>query len=297
MLSNLFKENSEVLFDRAMTATRSLDNVLCSPVPLTTECKMNPPCRHCWWRAMSNYNSDFQRLREPGEVIRRVAELANTGIHRILLPSGWLGYELPEWFYNYVHRVKEEIYKLDTNIEFFATCGPLAQNSLNSLKEAGLDGYWCGIEVPNEKLFHKVRPGDNFKARLETLNYVTAAGLKLWSGFLFGVGETEADIMWGLELMKSLPLDSFSLTPYKQYPFVEMEQLPSANLYAWARTAAIARIYLGTVNSFTSPDFITWGLRAGINSFLPVFPEQGQIELVSKMRSTFTRDKIYLENC
>lgn len=291
MLSSLFKENSDVLFDWAKATARPLNNVFSSPIPLTTECKMTPPCRHCWWRAMSNYNSDFKRRRQPGEVKQRAAELASTGINRILLPSGWLGFELPEWFYDYVQLVKTEIYSLNTDVEIFAACGPLSGNSLNRLKDAGLDGCWCGIEVPNEELFRKVRPGDSFRARLETVNHITATGLKLWSGFLFGVGETEADIKWGLELMKSLPLDSFSLTPYKQYPFVEMEQLPSANLFDWARTAAIARIYLGTVNSFISPDFITWGLRAGVNSFLPVFPEQGQIDLIGKTQQCFHENK------
>lgn len=287
MLSGLFKENSETLFKHATDIAQPLDKILCSPVPLTTECRIKPPCQHCWWRAMSYYNSDFWRRRELGEVVCRVTELVNNDIHRILLPSGWLGYELPEWFYNYVRLVKEKICKLESNVEIFATCGAISKSSLNRLKDAGLDGLWCGIEVPNEKLFQKVRPGDSFEARLETLNNVNAARLKLWSGYLFGVGETESDIMWGLELMKSLPLDSFSLTPYKQYPFVEMEQLPSANLYDWARAAAIARIYLGRVNSFTSPDFIAWGLRSGINCYLPVIPEQGHIEMIRKTQKSF----------
>ena len=99
----------------------------------------------------------------------------------------------------------------------------------------------------------------------------------------------------GPEKMKALSLDSFSLTPFEQYPYVEMEQRPAANLYDWARTAAIARIYIQDVNCFTSPSFASWGLRAGINSFLPVFPDQGQLEQIHSMRSYFGERKYQLK--
>ena len=287
MLSELFNANSSDLFRQAATLAGSMKTLLCSPIPITTECKITPPCRHCWWRSMSFFNGDFWRRQTIDEVSRRAGDLSAAGIQRILLPSGWLGYELPEWFYAYVQQVKKELAAAKAEIEIFATCGPISWNSLSQLKEAGLDGYWCGIEVPNAELFCQVRPGDNLKARFKTLEDAGAAGLKIWSSFLFGVGESEKDLVWGLKKMKALSLDSFSLTPFEQYPYVEMEQRPAANLYDWARAAAIARIYIQDVNCFTSPPFASWGLRAGINSFLPVFPALGQVEQINNMRSYF----------
>lgn len=287
MLNELFNMNSSDLFRQASILAEPMETLLCSPIPITTECQMTPPCRHCWWRSMSFFSQDFWRRRTLDEVARRAGDLSSAGIQRLLLPAGWLGYELPEWFYTYVQQVKKELAAKKAEVEIFATCGPISWSSLSQLKEAGLDGYWCGIEVPNPELFRQVRPGDSLKARFQTLEDAGAAGLKIWSSFLFGIGESEKDLVWGLKKMKALSLDSFSLTPFEQYPYVEMEQRPAANLYDWARTAAIARIYIQDVNCFTSPSFASWGLRAGINSFLPVFPALGQVEQINNMRSYF----------
>jgi hypothetical protein len=84
MLSNLFKKDSSTLFDQATAIAKPLNNVLCSPIPLTTECEMNPPCRHCWWKSMSYFNSDFCRRRDPDEIAARVEELFYNGLKLII---------------------------------------------------------------------------------------------------------------------------------------------------------------------------------------------------------------------
>jgi biotin synthase len=178
-----------------------------------------------------------------------------------------MGYDLPEYFYEYVEAARK-----NSNCDIYAFCGPLNDHSLTSLKAAGADGYWCGIEVPNEELFKKIRPGDDYRGRLKTLRKAAELGLKTMSGFLFGVGETQDDIIAGIELLKELEIQSVLVSPLKPMPYTEMEKYSPPSPYEWARVVAITAIYLEKADIFISPDNASWGLRAGVNAFLPVAP-------------------------
>jgi len=270
LLAELFKENTGDLFSEAQKVARELPILLATPVAFTTVCQIVPPCRHCWWYATAQTNEGFIHTSTMEEARKKARKAALCGINRILVPSGWLGSDLPRAFYDHIYAIKETISQINPRIEVFATCGHINKKSLLNLKAAGLDGYWCGLEIPNAELFKKIRPGDDLIARVRTLKDAADIGLKLWSGFLFGVGESQQDIIEGILTLEGFELDSFSLTPFKQYPYIELENYPPANLFQWAKTEAIMRLILGKINLFTSPEFANWGFRAGVNALLPV---------------------------
>jgi biotin synthase len=292
-LMELFQENTGHLFSEAQKTARELPVLLATPVAFTTACNIVPPCGHCWWRATARTNGAFIHTSTRDEAIEKSKKAAFSGIKRILIPSGWLGLDLPGAFYDHVRLVKDAVGQINPGIEVFATCGHISKKSLLNLKAAGLDGYWCGLEVPNAELFQRVRPGDSLTARVQTIEDTAAVGLKIWSGFLFGVGESEPDIIRGIQTLEPFGLDSFSLTPFKQFPYIELEKYPPANLFDWARTAAVIRLYFGKINVFASPEFANWGFRAGANAFLPVTVNNkkvpGFIDELTRLRiSTYT---------
>ncbi len=284
MLKGLFKEEAPVLFRKARDIARRKKTLYCMPVAFTTHCVIDPPCHHCRWRSMSRVGESFGRDIPIDEVAAKAALAGKAGLPRIHMPSGWMGYSLPDYFYEYVRAARQK-----TDSEIFGFCGPVNRESLSKLKAAGMDGYWCGIEIPNEALFRQIRPGDNFQARLKTLREAKELGFKTMSGFLFGVGETQDDIIKGIELLKELEVDSVLVSPLKPMPYTEMEKCSPPNPYTWAKTLAITTVYLEKADIFTSPEMAHWGIRAGANAFLPVFPKgHGQatpgMEELGKMR-------------
>jgi biotin synthase len=187
--------------------------------------------------------------------------------------------------------------KENANFEVYGFFGPLSRKSLFSLKEAGMDGYWCGIEAPNKKLFKEVRPGDNFNARIETLKNARDMGMKTWSSFIYGLGETQDDIVYGLKLMKELGVTSVSIQAFTPRAYTEMEKVSPPNVYEWAKLMAITRIYLNDIDLFTPTDSASWGLRAGANGFIPFFStvytaERNKADLDEMRKAVYAKDRV-----
>jgi biotin synthase-like enzyme len=83
--------------------------------------------------------------------------------------------------------------------------------------------------------------------------------------------------------MKELQVDSIVIMPLKPMPYTEMEKYDPPNMYQWAKTVAIATIFMEQADIFTNPDQAAWGIRAGANAFFPVY-RSGEMEEILQMR-------------
>jgi biotin synthase len=181
------------------------------------------------------------------ETIRWVKALESDGIDRTFVASGWMGYDVPAEFLTHVSAIRE-----NTALEIYGLFGALNKKSLKNLREAGLDGYLCSLESPNEAVYRSFRPGgDSLQDRLRALDWAESLGLKRWSGFLIGLGESEEDIEEGLRLLKSLMPESLSILPFTPFPYTPMQAAAPANPMLWARTAAAATLLIPEANVFT----------------------------------------------
>jgi biotin synthase len=275
-LSVLLNEKAAALFKEAQEQSAGIPSLFTSPIVFSTICGTKPPCHHCFWRSQSYINPDFWRKTEKSEAADRAAKIANYGIKRIIVPSGCLGSRLPRAYYEHVSLVKEIAARINPDIEIFSLAGHIDKQSLKDLKATGADGYFCSIEMPNENIFKRVRPGDDYAARVQTIKETAEVGLKVWSGFLVGLGESKEDIVNGINLLKQFELDSLSITPYEQYPYIELERRVGANLYSWAKLLAIARLYFGKVNIYSRPEHVNWGYRGGANAIVPIIMKTGE---------------------
>jgi len=249
---------------KAMASVKK--QVLASPCIIDGSCKTDPQCRHCKWRGMRSNDRVPSKKRSVEQVVAHAVMLEREGVDRLFLPSGWMGYELPEDFYDYVKAVKGSIH-----IEVFGLFGALNRSSLEKLKDAGIDGILCGIESPNEEVYKTFRPGgDTLSSRIDNLHDARELGLKLWTGFLYGLGETEEDIKNALIYFRKLDIDSLSILPFEPFPNTEMEAHNPPNLHSWAKVVAIAKIFLGDINVFTSfgaHNMAAFGRNSGANAF------------------------------
>ena len=126
------------------------------------------------------------------------------------------------------------------------------------------------LESPSERVYQGFRPGgDSLEDRIRSFSYVREAGLKLWSGFLVGLGETPDEAARGIEILRAVQPESVSILAFEPYPDTEMANDPPTDLAWLARVNAVARIALPGVTYFftdhTEPFESTYGRRLGMN--------------------------------
>lgn len=265
-VAELLSAESGDLFSKAREISQQKGIKLCSPNIITGACKTEPTCRHCKWEHLKTKTTNFTGLRNKEEIASRAAELKDWGVHRMFMPSGWQGYTVPDYFCEYITIAKEVFGQ-----EVYGLFGAIDRKSLSALKEAGMHGYLCGLESPNQDVYKKFRPGgDSLGDRIQTLADAKDLGLKVWSGFLVGFGETNEDIIRGLKILIDLDVDSLSILPFTPFPNTGMDQCNPANPFEWARIMAAARILMKRADVFSdhTDGFMgEYGRLGGANGF------------------------------
>ncbi|MFH1638765.1 MAG: radical SAM protein [Chloroflexota bacterium] len=282
-VSHLLKEDGKALFERAQKIAKDMESRFRWPIFFNTNCIVEPRCHHCFWYGSRYFDTNWAKRYSLDEVVKKAVELEKAGIKKTHAVSGWMGYEVPEYYYDYISAIKA-----NTHLELYGQFGPLSKECLIRLKASGMDGYWTGIEVMNEKTFKNLRPGDSLESRLKTLRDTKELGLGVWSSFLMGVGETDDDIARTIELLQELGIDSLMVIPLKPVPFTEMEQAELPNQYRVAKAMAAARIAFGdqvNIMSFTGMSYLEWGIRAGANEFETSYP--WEMAKINQMRRMF----------
>jgi biotin synthase len=274
VLKELFNLETDELFNRAQEIAKTKKKIYCSPNLINNFCTTTPVCRHCKWQSFKTMHANFCGKRTLEDIKARTKILVKAGVNRVFMPSGWMGYKIPKYFYTYVEAVKE-----NSNMEVYGLFGAIDKESIKNLKESGMDGYICSLESPNEKIYKKFRPGgDTLEDRLYTLKTAKELGLKTWSGFLVGFGETEEDVGEGLEILKNMDVDSLSILPFTPVINTHMMKDNPANPFKWAKVMAVARNYMKKPDLFsdsTEGFYSGYGILGGSNGFY-VFPKKQQ---------------------
>jgi len=133
----------------------------------------------------------------------------------------------------------------ELGMETCATLGMLRPEQAAQLKEAGLDYYNHNLDTSPEH-YERIITTRTYEMRLDTLDAVRAAGLKVCCGGIVGMGEGEADRVGLLHTLATLPEHPGSV-PINQ--LVQVEGTPLAGEAAvdpidFARMVACARILM-----------------------------------------------------
>jgi biotin synthase len=130
-------------------------------------------------------------------------------------------------------------------LETCATLGMLTPDQARELKDAGLDYYNHNLDT-SESYYEKIITTRTYRDRLDTLQSVREAGIKVCCGGILGMGETELDRMQLLHTLATLPVHPESV------PLNQLMQVPGTPLYGSAkvdplefvRTIAVARLLM-----------------------------------------------------
>ena len=130
-------------------------------------------------------------------------------------------------------------------LETCMTLGMLTASQATRLADAGLDYYNHNLDTSRE-YYPNMISTRSFDQRLDTLQHVREAGIKVCSGGIVGLGENVQDRIGLLHELATLPLHPESvpinlLVPIAGTPLGNIEKL---DILEWIRTIAVARLIM-----------------------------------------------------
>ena len=174
-------------------------------------------CKFCTQSV--KWGADIKRFKEKNiETIVHEAKLAkkHKAVGFCLVTSGK---GLDEKTLEYVCRASKAVLK-EVDIKIIACNGTADKESLKELKKAGVGIYNHNLETSRE-YYPKICTTHSWDERFETCENVKSVGLRLCSGGIFGMGESENDRISLLNSLKQLKPDGIPLNF-----FIENEKLP-----------------------------------------------------------------------
>ena len=118
-----------------------------------------------------------------------------------------------------LNRIKREV-----GIDVCTSLGFLSEEAARSLKEAGASRYNHNLNT-SERFYPQVCTTHTYQDRLRTLQNARKAGLELCCGALFGMGETEDDIIDLALALRELGPDSIPINFLHPVPGTPLEKV------------------------------------------------------------------------
>ena len=176
------------------------------------------------------------------EAVRRAATLAKAaGATRFCMGAAYRSPKAREL--EVIAQMIREVRAL--GLETCATLGMLEPAQAQALKAAGLDYYNHNLDTSSE-FYGQIITTRTYQDRLDTLDAVRAAGLKVCCGGIVGLGESVADRAELLRTLANLPEHPESV-PINQLVKVQGTPLgegPAVDPFDFVRTIAVARLLM-----------------------------------------------------
>jgi biotin synthase len=130
-------------------------------------------------------------------------------------------------------------------METCATLGMLTPAQAGELKDAGLDYYNHNLDSSAE-FYKEIITTRTYQDRLDTLDAVRAADLKVCCGGIVGMGETVRDRAGLLSTLANLPQhpESVPINNLVQVPGTPLHGKPAIDPLEFVKTIAVARILM-----------------------------------------------------
>jgi len=180
-------------------------------------------CRFCTQSAFYRTDSPVYPLMDKDELMKGGLHAAGTPINRYSIVTTGRGLPSRE-----VKAVAEAMAGLDgARIGRCASLGVLDEPDLTILKEAGVNRYHHNLET-SRSYFPEVCTTHTYEERINTILAAKRIGMEVCSGGIFGIGETDDQIIEMVVTLKELDVDSVPinfLIPLKGTPFESMHNL------------------------------------------------------------------------
>jgi len=198
-------------------------------------------CKYCPQSGHYNTGLEKERLLQVGKVLEKAKQAKETGSTRFCMGAAWKhpsDKDLP-YVLDMVKGVKA------MGLETCMTLGKLTDDQANQLGDAGLDYYNHNLDTSPE-YYDKIITTRSYQDRLDTLEHVRDAGMKVCSGGIVGMGEQATDRVGLLVQLANLPRQPESvpinmLVKVKGTPLENAEEIDN---FDFIRCIAVARIIM-----------------------------------------------------
>ncbi len=198
-------------------------------------------CKYCSQSVRYDSKLEAEKRIAVDKVIQEAKEALASGSSRFCMGAAWRNpheRDMP-----YVLEMVKEVKSL--GLETCMTLGMLNASQAVRLKDAGLDYYNHNLDTSREHYAHIISTR-TFDDRLNTIDHVRQAGMKVCSGGIVGLGENRNDrigLLYELATLaihpESVPINM--LVPIEGTPLADVEKLDTIE---WIRTIAVARIIM-----------------------------------------------------
>ncbi|HHQ6611455.1 biotin synthase BioB [Morganella morganii] len=200
-------------------------------------------CKYCAQSARYKTGLEKERLMEVQQVVETARKARAAGSTRFCMGAAWKNpheRDMP-----YLETMVKEVRAL--GMETCMTLGMLNSSQAERLAKAGLDYYNHNLDTSPE-FYGSIVTTRTYQDRLDTLDNVRDAGIKVCSGGILGLGEAVRDRAAMLVQLANLPKSPESvpinmLAKIKGTPFEDNEEVDP---FDFVRTIAVARIMMPT---------------------------------------------------
>ncbi|OMH38224.1 biotin synthase BioB [Motiliproteus sp. MSK22-1] len=198
-------------------------------------------CKYCPQSAKNCSDLDAERLMKVQQVLREAQAAKDKGATRFCMGAAWSSprpKDMP-FVIDMIKGVK------DLGLEACMTLGMLDENQAGSLAEAGLDYYNHNLDTSAE-YYGEIITTRTYQDRLDTLQNVRDAGMKVCCGGILGMGEELKDRIGLLLTLANMPdhPESVPINMLVKVKGTPLESVEDLEPFDFIRTIAVARILM-----------------------------------------------------
>jgi biotin synthase len=198
-------------------------------------------CAYCPQSIRHDTGLPVDPLLEIDEVIARAKAARESGATRFCMGAAWRNPKPRQ-----LAAVTEMVRQVRAlGLETCATLGMLTAEQAEALREAGLDYYNHNLDT-SEAFYPEIITTRTYADRLETLQHVRDAGLKVCCGGILGMGETREDRAALLHTLATMPVhpESVPVNQLVRVPGTPLEGAEPLDPFEFVRTIAVARVLM-----------------------------------------------------
>lgn len=198
-------------------------------------------CKYCPQSGHYHTNIDKEKLLAKETIVEQAKKAKAMGASRFCMGAAWRA--MPKKELEIMQSIIQDVKAL--GLETCMTLGMLSEEQASALGEAGLDYYNHNLDTSPE-YYKKIITTRTYQERLDTLENVRGAGMKVCCGGIIGMGESRDDRVAFLQQLanqrqhpESVPINQ--LVPVKGTP---LENAAPVESIEFIRTIAVARIIM-----------------------------------------------------
>jgi biotin synthase len=198
-------------------------------------------CAYCPQSTRYDTGLEVEKLMEVEKVLDQARAAVASGATRFCMGAAWRSPKSRDM----PHVVAMVKGVRELGLESCMTLGMLTTDQAQELAEAGLDYYNHNLDTSPE-FYGDIITTRTYKDRLDTLEHVRDAGMKVCSGGIVGMGEQQGDRAGLLQQLANLPQHPESV-PINMLVRVEgtpLENEEDLDPFEFIRTIAVARLMM-----------------------------------------------------